>query len=853
MLRLFFSISALLLISHGALTQMSHSGISVYVDPNNVSGGGFQSDVTISDDGQTVYSSADVSGVFKSTDGGLFFETINEGLKSPKVATLAITPDNPQILYAGTGDKGGSGGLFRSVDGGDSWELTGDGDNAQFAGNHSADSDLVPDGHPRSNGDLIVVDHGSNASSFTDDIIIAGTYKKGVSIFSQGGNVEMSSIDSGFVRSIAGNAFVQNKVYAAIQFATSSQNGIYEIDYTNLASPSSALVYQTPLPEGLTVLDNGHVYAAIGEAGIVKYDGMNWTVLDPDPNTNIDSNLQWTAVTGYVMLGNDVVYAGVSNLNTGSSYSNIWRTTNSGTSWSSLVDATSSANNNVSDKIYGKSYDWWYRLQGFQNGGLGRKRAVVSSIEVAIGLDASTEADDIIYVSGRGGIWKSANGGVLWEPAVYNMQVTANNGVAVNPNNPTQVAIANTDYVVLETSNRFENNAISKDKPSGAESKGFDVIFDTEADQLILGAGSRDNNVGGEVYVKSSSSLGVQGTSWTSTDLGLVPEAGNGRVRAICYGYHNGTSHTPNRIILAAVEGKGVFRYQNGNWSPSTGISIGATKRSNFVWPDNGNSGLVYLIDLSAGIFRSIDGGENWTNIWTDMTLRNNDFFNTGFIAAADDDPTTLYVSLQGETGSPINRSFKVYRIKNAHTSSPDITDISYHSVNVKIDRPGPIVIGADGRLWLTQQQNSSSSIYAGLYVMENPTTDLAFTDVTTPEYRNIAIQPSGIDVSSDGHIYISQNGTGLVKLLYSDTANIGLSPSCISIYPHSNSSLYTLSGSLHNFIIEITDGSGVLFETLIHNGRSVSFDINDLPTGIFFIRVFDSNNNQLCFQERIK
>jgi len=42
----------------------------------------------------------------------------------------------------------------------------------------------------------------------------------------------------------------------------------------------------------------------------------------------------------------------------------------------------------------------------------------------------------------------------------------------------------------------------------------------------------------------------------------------------------------------------------------------------------------------------------------------------------------------------------------------------------------------------------------------------------TTDEYRNIAIQPSGIDVSSDGHIYIAQNGNGLVKIQYDSFAN---------------------------------------------------------------------------------
>jgi hypothetical protein len=211
--------------AHELNAQDSTEVSGILVVDNNVSGGGFQSDVTITDDGLTVYSSADVSGVFKSTDDGLRFESRNEGLKSPKVASLVITPDNGQILYAGTGDKGGSGGLFRSIDGGDSWALTGFGEDAQFAGNHSAAGDPLPVGHARSNGDLIVVDAGANSDLHTDDIVIAGTYKTGVRVFTGGGDAGVSAVTDafgdtdGFVRSVARDSAIPDTEFAAIQFS----------------------------------------------------------------------------------------------------------------------------------------------------------------------------------------------------------------------------------------------------------------------------------------------------------------------------------------------------------------------------------------------------------------------------------------------------------------------------------------------------------------------------------------------------------------------------------------------------------------------------------------------------------
>ncbi len=776
MLRIIFFSLCILLITCNLNAQNTAIN-SITVEPNNISGGGFQSDVTITDDGLTVYSSSDVSGISKSTDGGLLYQTFNEGLKSYKVASLAITPDNDQILYAGTGDKGGSGGLFRSVDGGDTWNLTGAGNNAQFAGNHSADSDPVPDGHPRSNGDLIVVVEGSNASAFTDDIVIAGTYKDGVRIFTKGGEVEASAVHtSGFVRSIAYNAAVPNTVYAAIQFSNTNQNGIYKIDFTNRSNPSSSLEYQTLRPEGLTVLSNGRVYGAISDKGIVKYNGNSWSLKNSGLSIN-NTNRQWTAVTGYVKDNNDIIYAATNNLGgnaNGTNYSNIWRTVNNGNSWTPLVDA----NTNVSDIIYGQSYEWWYRTNAFQQGGLGRTNSVVSSIDVARGPFPNVVSDDIIYVSGRGGIWKSDDGGSSWKPAVYNMQVTSNNGVAVNPNNPSQIAVANTDYVVLETGNKFEDSDISRDKPGGSESKAYDIIFDARANELIVGAGDRDTNNpgGGEVFVKSAATVGnPSNTGWIGTNLHAATRSNDGRVRAIAYGYHNGNSAT-SQTILAAVEGEGVFRYHNGSWSKSNGISIGSTKRSNFIWPDSDNSGVVYLLDLSTGLYRSNNGGQNWTNIWQSMSFKNNDFFDTGYIAASDNDPSTLYLSIQGNNGSPIGSGFRVYRMTGADTgtfNAPNadsrITDISRHSGNSTIQRPGPLVFGPYGNLWLTQQQNAPNSIDAALFIMENPASDMSFTDLTTDEYRNIAVQASGIDVASNGYIYISQSGKGLVKLKYND------------------------------------------------------------------------------------
>jgi len=55
--------------------------------------------------------------VFQSTDGGANWRAINTGLTGGEVRALAIDPQTPSTLYAGTSGRG----VFQSTDGGASW------------------------------------------------------------------------------------------------------------------------------------------------------------------------------------------------------------------------------------------------------------------------------------------------------------------------------------------------------------------------------------------------------------------------------------------------------------------------------------------------------------------------------------------------------------------------------------------------------------------------------------------------------------------------------------------------------------------------------------------------------------
>ncbi len=71
--------------------------------------------------GERVYAAAEVGGVLRSDDGGASWRLSSNGVH-PDVHDVAVHPEDPDLVYAATGD-----GRYRSRDGGRRWERIGDG------------------------------------------------------------------------------------------------------------------------------------------------------------------------------------------------------------------------------------------------------------------------------------------------------------------------------------------------------------------------------------------------------------------------------------------------------------------------------------------------------------------------------------------------------------------------------------------------------------------------------------------------------------------------------------------------------------------------------------------------------
>src|SRR5688572_2498536 len=82
-------------------------------------------------DPSVYYTGAASGGIFKSTDGGLHWEPVFDSVPVSSIGALAVTPSDPNVVWAGTGESSIRSnvslgwGMYKSTDAGKTWIRSG--------------------------------------------------------------------------------------------------------------------------------------------------------------------------------------------------------------------------------------------------------------------------------------------------------------------------------------------------------------------------------------------------------------------------------------------------------------------------------------------------------------------------------------------------------------------------------------------------------------------------------------------------------------------------------------------------------------------------------------------------------
>jgi len=91
------------------------------------------------------------------------------------------------------------------------------------------------------------------------------------------------------------------------------------------------------------------------------------------------------------------------------------------------------------------------------------------------------------------------------------------------------------------------------------------------------------------------------------------------------------------------------------------------------------------------------------------------------------------------------------------------------------------------------------------------------------------------------------------VGAMTTTAADLEVKSTSIQLNPNPTSGVFTIQGEFQNYSIQVISQNGAVYQDLTDQASPIQIDITALPSGIYFVRVLNTLNNQLSFENILK
>lgn len=727
--------------------------------------------------------SAQIAAKWKLT-GPIKFPTNSSGQVNGigRVCQLVFNPNDSNKVYAASA----SGGLFISTDGCQSWKVTG--------------TDQLPDMGCAS----VCVDYTN------DQIIYLGSGDPNY----YGNSYGIWKSTNGGQTWAQSNASIGNRMALNILMNPSNNKMLIAATNDGIWKSTDAGVTWTVKKSGgdfremvFKPGDPNVMYAVTGTQFFRSQDmGETWTAITlPESNTS-------GGRIGVTKANPNIVYVSFVGNYSGGKSTPVYKSTNSGTSFTTVKPANT------------------YNLNGYTENESGQGNYNYSM--TVDPLDANN-----VWICGHC-VFNSKDGGVTWKRLTsWAVQMhTDMHHIVYSPFNPKKFYNANDGGVWKNT----DNNAGVKWSPV---SEGLACTENYHAGQSPIkkdriGCGTQDN---GEIYYDAGNWYTNRGGDWTATtafdysnaNYIYYPSGNSRRLNVTGGGSSLGfpfadakstlLEFTPLKKTTAFTAGNDVYRTDNLATNPPTWTKISAFNelvKALAISPADAN--VVFAVTSSGKVYRS-DNALAASPVFTNVSTAPGSVSSRASIAVVKSAPAVVYLSCNN----------KVYRSadkgvtwKDISTGLPSTNFIKIHHDIYSTDESMYIANGAAGVYYKNSKLASWTNYSQGLPTICNVTDFMIFND---GNYNNSVLR-------------VSYYGRGVWETpLYNSITGIennGDNDAHMEIYPNPNSGIFTLFHTEQTAHVEILNELGErIYSSDLASGKT-QIDISNQAKGIYILNL---------------